>query len=89
MSLLAKMLMTLLMCCLLQVPVAVAKGKHVDKSQAVQAAKRKYPGKVIKISNGKRHYQVRLLQKDGRVVTVKVDKASGKVIQSGKHRKGR
>lgn len=59
----------------------------ISKSQAVKSATARYPGKVVKISGGKSHYQVRVLQKNGRVVIVKVDKKSGRVTTSRK--KGR
>ncbi|MFT5161623.1 MAG: putative membrane protein YkoI [Alteromonadaceae bacterium] len=90
MHILAKAIIAVLMICLFQVPHTwAAHGKGINKSQAVNTVKRKYPGKIIKITNGSNHYQVRLLQKDGRVVNVKVDKNSGKIIKSGKSQKGK
>lgn len=87
---LIKTFIALVVFCLLQsVGTTVAYAKAVDKNQAVKAVKRQYSGKIIKVSNSSDHYKVRLLQKDGRVVNVKVDKASGKVSSSGKKARGR
>ncbi|MFT4926779.1 MAG: putative membrane protein YkoI [Phenylobacterium sp.] len=88
---LARAIIAVLITCLLQLPISgVANARGVDKNQALNAVKRKYPGKVIKITNAKNHYQVRLLQKNGRVVNVNVDKKSGKIVKSRKRKnKGR
>jgi uncharacterized membrane protein YkoI len=68
---------------LFQLPVADASGRggsrQVTKNEAVKAARAKFPGKVVKISNAKKYFNVRVLQKNGRVITVKVDKKTGKV----------
>lgn len=56
----------------------------ISKNRAVSAATAKYPGKVVKISSNKNYYHVRVLQKTGQVITVKVDKKTGKVLQSRK-----
>ena len=82
---------TLLLCALLglsMAPVVDARSSNgVSKNKAVRTATAKYPGKVVKISSGSKFYQVRVLQKNGRVVTVKVDKATGKILNQRK--KGR
>ena len=91
---LAKAIITVLMCALVQLPLlgltsGMVHARGVNKNQALDTVKRKYPGKIVKITNGKNHYQERLLQKNGRVVNVKVDKKSGKIVKSGRPRKGR
>lgn len=88
MHILTKTVLTLVILCLFQIPVATARGDGgISKNQAVSTATKKYPGKVVKISGGKKFYQVRVLQKNGRVMTIKIDKKTGKIIQSRK--KGR
>lgn len=87
MHILTKALLLSLLFCQLLVPVAQARG--VNKDQAVNTVKRKYPGKIIKITNASNHYQVRLLQKNGRVMNVKVDKKSGKILSKGRAKKGK
>lgn len=73
---------------LFQPAPADARGEGgLSRGKAVKAAVARYPGKVVKISDGKKHYQIRILQKNGRVVIVKVDKKSGAVSKSRK--KGR
>lgn len=73
---------------LLTATVADARStKAISKNKAVATATSQYPGKVVKISGGKQFYQIRVLQKNGRVVTVKVDKKSGRILKGRK--KGR
>ncbi len=54
----------------------------ISRAKALKVAVAKYPGKVVKISDGKKHYQIRIVQKDGRVVLVEVDKNTGVVRKS-------
>ncbi|MBE0362323.1 hypothetical protein PULV_a2930 [Pseudoalteromonas ulvae UL12] len=51
----------------------------MGKRQAVQIVKKEYPGKVLKVKDQDKHYKVRVLQTQGRVIDVKVNKADGKV----------
>ncbi|MCF2949940.1 PepSY domain-containing protein [Paraglaciecola aquimarina] len=59
------------------------KPSTLNKSQAAQKAQQKVNGRVLKVDQNKHKYQVKLLQKSGRVVSVNVDKKSGKVSQQG------
>lgn len=54
--------------------------KQINQAQAVQKAQKK--GQVLKVRQSKNHYQIKVLQKSGRVITVNVDKKSGRVTQS-------
>ena len=79
MQILTKSVLVATLCCLFAMPVAQAKSNGVSKNQAVRTATSKYPGKVVKISNNKATYRIRVLQKNGRVITVTVDKKSGRI----------
>lgn len=57
---------------------------EVSKQQAVQQVMRKMPGKLVSVKTVDNAYQIKLLQKDGRVKTVLVDKANGRIIQRNK-----
>lgn len=78
-------LKTLLLSALLGLSLATTvdarDNKGVSKNEAVSTATSKYPGKVVKISGGGKLYRIRVLQKNGRVVTVKVDKKSGRIVR--------
>jgi len=54
-----------------------------NAQQAAQLVKKKHGGKVLKVQrskvNGNPGYKVKLLKKNGHVVSVKVDAKSGKV----------
>jgi uncharacterized membrane protein YkoI len=52
-----------------------------DKAEAAQRAQAQVKGRVLKVDQGKDKYRVKVLQKSGRVVSVDVDKHSGKVSQ--------
>ena len=70
-------------------PVVVAQNKDkpsIDKSQAAKKAQQKVKGRVLKVdqNRNKSKYRVKVLQKSGRVVSVDVDKRSGKVSQTNK-----
>ncbi len=77
---------TLLVCLSLFINVpATAKTsdtkKAISKQQAAQRAKQAYPGKVLKIQDKRKHYKVRVLQRQGKIRDVKVDKKNGKIIK--------
>jgi uncharacterized membrane protein YkoI len=63
--------------------MAQNKGDKIDKAQAAQQAQQAVKGRVLKVESNKSKYRVKVLQKSGRVVTVDVDKKSGRV-SSGK-----
>ena len=56
--------------------------KQINQAQAVQKAQQQVKGQVLKVRQSKQNYQIKVLQKSGRVVTVNVDKKSGKITQS-------
>ena len=58
--------------------------KPIDKSQAAQKAQQRVKGRVLKVDQNQSKYRVKVLQKSGRVVSVDVDKRSGKVSQKKK-----
>ncbi|WP_372340946.1 PepSY domain-containing protein [Paraglaciecola sp.] len=54
------------------------------KSEAAQQAQQKVNGRVLKVEQNQTTYRVKVLQKSGRVVSVDVDKKSGKVSKEKK-----
>ncbi|HEY0924585.1 MULTISPECIES: PepSY domain-containing protein [Rheinheimera] len=55
----------------------------VTKEQAATLAQQRYPGKIVKVQTEQQNYRIRVLQSDGRVVTVLVDGRSGQVQREG------
>ncbi|MBZ9611705.1 PepSY domain-containing protein [Rheinheimera maricola] len=55
----------------------------VTKEQAAQLAQQRYPGKIVKVQTEQQFYRIRLLQSDGRVITVLVDGRTGRVQREG------
>ena len=55
----------------------------VSKEQAINLTQQRYPGKIMKVKSEKRYYRVRVLQENGRVITVLVDNSSGQVQKDG------
>jgi uncharacterized membrane protein YkoI len=55
----------------------------VSKEQAATLAQQRYPGKIVKVQTEQQNYRIRVLQSDGRVVTVLVDGRSGQVQREG------
>jgi uncharacterized membrane protein YkoI len=51
----------------------------VDKKQAIALATKTHAGKTLKVTEQSSHFIVRILQKDGRIIDLKVDKKTGKV----------
>ncbi|APE05674.1 MAG: peptidase M4 [Alteromonas sp.] len=58
------------------------KSNEVSKSQAASKASSAANGRVLKIEQTSSTYRVKVLKKSGRVVSVDVDKRSGKVKKS-------
>ena len=54
------------------------------KSEAAKKVQQKVSGRVLKVDQNKSQYRVKVLQKSGRVVSVDVDKKSGKVSRNKK-----
>ena len=82
------MLLSVLLCQLLVVSGSATamtspKRLEVSKEQAATLAQQRYPGKIVKVQAEQQHYRIRLLQSDGRVITVLVDGRSGRVQKEG------
>ena len=60
-------------------PLAMAQTKAIDKAQAIKKAQQRVKGRVLKVDQQNSKYRVKMLQKSGRVISVDVDKRSGKV----------
>lgn len=74
-----KRLMALIMACFLPFAATGADKKPLDKAQAAQKARQATSGRVLKVDQKKNTYRVKVLKKSGRVVSVDVDRKSGKV----------
>lgn len=61
-----------------EIAAADPKKSSLNKSQAAIKAQKKVTGRVLKVDQNKNKYRVKVLQKSGRVVSVDVDKKSGK-----------
>jgi len=57
---------------------------QISREQAVALAQKSYPGKIVRVKAEKQNYRIRVVQADGRVVTVVVDGQSGRVKRDGK-----
>ncbi len=53
---------------------------NVDQQKAIATAKKSVKGKVLKVDRQQQHYRVKMLNPQGRVVSVKVDRQSGQVM---------
>ncbi|MDG1253717.1 MAG: PepSY domain-containing protein [Glaciecola sp.] len=53
---------------------------EVNQQQAIAKAKQSVQGKVLKVDRNKEHYRVKMLNQKGRVISVNVNKQSGKVM---------
>ncbi|MEE2000452.1 PepSY domain-containing protein [Alkalimonas sp. MEB108] len=53
----------------------------VSKEQATELALQRFPGRVLNVKNEQQNYRIRVLQRDGRVVTVIVDGRTGRVTR--------
>ena len=65
--------------CLSTVYAEPSVGKNVDKKEAVAIAKEAENGKVLKISEQKDKFIVRILKPKGRVIDIIVSKRTGQV----------
>lgn len=67
---------------LLVAPASVqANRASVDKEQAAELALKQHPGRVLSVKTESQHHRVRVLQRDGRVVTLKVDRRTGRLTK--------
>lgn len=81
------LLLLILLSVLSLTPDAMALGNkqpEVTKEQAATLAQQRFPGKILKVQTESRHYRVRLIQADGRVITVLVDNRTGRVERDDK-----
>ncbi|MDF2178819.1 peptidase [Aliiglaciecola sp. CAU 1673] len=69
----------LLVLWLFALPLHAQERDQVDMGEAAQRAAQQVDGRVLKVDDARDKYRVKVLQKTGRVVTVDVDKKSGKV----------
>lgn len=72
----------LLLCILYTATCHAATGpkpREITKEQATQLAQQRYPGRIVKVHTENNQYRIRLLQADGRVITVVVDERSGQI----------
>ncbi|GAA0356631.1 hypothetical protein GCM10009092_21080 [Bowmanella denitrificans] len=76
-------LLSCMVCCTVQ---AQQDKDQLNEAQAAKRAKQQVDGRVLKVEQQKDNYRVKVLQKNGRVVTVDVDKKSGKVTQNKNHK---
>ncbi|RDV24323.1 peptidase [Alteromonas aestuariivivens] len=53
--------------------------KTIDKAQAAKRAAQKVDGRVLRVDQSANKYRVKVLKKNGRVVSVDVDRRSGQV----------
>ena len=56
---------------------------QVSREQAASLAQQQYPGKIVKMRAEKISYRIRVLQDNGRVITVLVDGQTGRVKKDG------
>ncbi|MDO6711873.1 MULTISPECIES: PepSY domain-containing protein [Alteromonadaceae] len=75
------LLMTLALCFGGQVSAQETSKDNIDKAQAANRVLQKVNGRVLRVNQSKNTYKVKVLQKNGRVVTVDVDKRSGKITK--------
>lgn len=64
-----------------------SRGQSINKAQAVQMAQQAVSGRVLRVDQSQNKYRVKVLQKSGRVVTVDVDKRTGRVTKQRSQRK--
>ena len=56
---------------------------QISREQAAALAQQRYPGKIVKVQSDRHNYRIRVVQPDGRVITVLVDGQSGRVKRDG------
>lgn len=81
------MRMLLLLFAMMLAPNAVAltnQQPEVSKEQATELAQQRFPGKILKVQAESSQYRVRLMQENGRVVTVLVNNRTGQVKRDNK-----
>lgn len=56
---------------------------QISRERAAALAQERYPGKIVRVQTEKQRYRIRVLQPDGRVITVLVDGQTGLVKKDG------
>ncbi|WP_018691145.1 PepSY domain-containing protein [Algicola sagamiensis] len=51
----------------------------IDKTEAVKKVSQAYPGKIVRVQSTGDGFRIRIIQKDGRVITLFVDKKTGAI----------
>ncbi|SEA57339.1 PepSY domain-containing protein [Alkalimonas amylolytica] len=66
---------------LLPIAASASSSPSVNKEQAAELALQRFPGRVLNVKTEQQNYRIRVLQRDGRVVTVIVDGRTGRVTR--------
>ena len=53
----------------------------IDQSQAIQNARQRFEGRVLRVDRMNQNYRIKMLQKSGRVVSIDVNRNTGRVVQ--------
>lgn len=61
---------------------ATDKKKQIDQAQAVETARKRVDGRVLRVDKNKSTYRVKMLQQSGRVISIDVDRQTGRVKQA-------
>ncbi|MFC6440400.1 PepSY domain-containing protein [Bowmanella sp. JS7-9] len=60
-------------------PVMADQQDKISQSQAVSLAQRHTSGRILKVEQSRDSYKIKVLKDNGRVVTLRVDKQTGRV----------
>lgn len=60
---------------------------NISKAEAVAKAQQHVSGRVLRVDQGANTFKVKILQKSGRVVTIDVDKRTGRVTKQRSSKK--
>lgn len=55
---------------------------QISRAQAMEIATATYPGKVLKVDSKAQHFAVKVLSLEGRVRVLRVDKTTGRLLDS-------
>ncbi|MCC5851872.1 MAG: PepSY domain-containing protein [Alkalimonas sp.] len=69
------------MLCILPMHLSANNSPAISKEQATELAVQRFPGRVLNVKTESQQYRIRILQRDGRVVTVVVDGRTGRVTR--------
>lgn len=78
-----KILTVAILALMLSFPISGYAAKELSSGQAASKALEKHPGKLLSVrakkNNAGRYYLIKILKKDGRVKSVKIDAKTGKI----------